>query len=816
MPDVKSGHLRIYCICGQKMKVSAKMFGLPGKCIACRQKIRIPKPTEVPEGTTEIYLKDYPELLRGPKRAAAEVEEERQAQEALDAARPREEKLDDSSTPITELDLVEGSTPQDRRSEASSLPIDPLQPLQVLCSLHYKLERQLETMEEYQHDDDALTAEVTGHLTRVRNRRAELDDYLHQLLMETAIELANTQEKIAQARLEARVGDTTFDEFQEAVHRFRTRRERLERRQQNLRGWLATTDPYVAGGFLDLSIEQIPAEGAKVTVPPEPGANSPLLTTLVAGMREALNRRGRADQKLDEAERLAEEDAGNRSLEDSRQECRRVRRMARNAVAFQLARLEQLEKDYKSDLETIRAQEDAARDRLKLGEIERGDYDASARLLLRAKKDVARAQTVVARALAANTPNDVPRPQGTFVERLGLKEKIGPAPDALVAWVSALALAVGVVLPVVGNLSLIAAFRDFQGLSGAAWSFLAPLTVALAVAAATVLSKPLTRGGVLLGVWCVGMTLGTYGLVAGFNSLDPVAAQFRSGGTWYLRPGVWLLDLGLWGTACAALIALWSSQSLRLLGLLIVGVGLAGGMLIPSDFGGTLAPRPTVDIALEEQQEDGSQAGVLRIANQGGRALNLVARPESGRSSYLVVMERRIGGNSWSDVGLDVEAIDSSPLIYELGANETYEIPFAVGPGEYQALLISDARETELRQQFSIASLPEPEPEPEPIVVAPVEPPAAPEEEFIPIAPAVAGSEVELQGILTAPDGETRFSFILHLPDETSQRVTLSLGQMLWNDWEVSEHNRNFNTVMLERDGELLILRRGERNPLAE
>jgi len=68
--------LRIYCICGQKMKVSETMLGLPGKCVACRQKIRIPRADELPLETDAngqravgvIYLKDHPEFLRKVKR----------------------------------------------------------------------------------------------------------------------------------------------------------------------------------------------------------------------------------------------------------------------------------------------------------------------------------------------------------------------------------------------------------------------------------------------------------------------------------------------------------------------------------------------------------------------------------------------------------------------------------------------------------------------------------------------------------------------------------------------------------------------------
>ena len=39
----------------------------------------------------------------------------------------------------------------------------------------------------------------------------------------------------------------------------------------------------------------------------------------------------------------------------------------------------------------------------------------------------------------------------------------------------------------------------------------------------------------------------------------------------------------------------------------------------------------------------------------------------------------------------------------------------------------------------------------------------------------------------------------------------LSLGENLWEDWDVSEFNPSFSTVTLQRGENLLILRRGER-----
>lgn len=836
MPDVQSSHLRIYCICGQKMKISEKMYGLPGKCIACRQKIRIPTQDEVPSGANEIYLKDHPELLRGPKRSKEDIAKQREAQKALDSVRPAD--LDDS-TPITELDLVGGLTPAEK-AEADArggvtLPLDTLDSLQKLCSIEYKIKRQLATLDDFEHDDDTLRAEVDGHLARVRKHRGALDDHLHQLLMEVAIELTNTQEKIGQTRLDARVGKLPFAKYQDIAYRLRARRDRLERRQQNLRGWLATTTPYGAGGLLDLSVDSLPQEGFSGSLPAEQNEADSLLQAHVAGLRAALSRRTHADRSLDEAERIAAEDEGE-SMNTARIDAQWERRLARAAVAFYLGRLERLKKDYASDLDTINAQMEAARGNLKVDEIDRRSYDEIERGLLRAKSDVARARTVVARALTANASSDVPHPSGTFLERIGISGSGAPSPNTWLGWSSALALCAGIFLPVLDGTSLVGAFLEFQAASGiAAWSFVVPILIALAVASAVQLPNASSRGLLLLLIWCIALATAGYGWFQGMNSLHPMAEMFRAGGSWLIRPGVWILGAGLAGIACAAVAALWSAQSLRLLVLSVLLLGIVALGLLPSDFGGLIAPRPVIDVVLTEGDEDSETPGSILITNLGRRALNLVSRPTDARSSYLLVMEKRVGANSWSEVNLPVSS-EASGIWQTVGPNESYTVPFRVGPGEYRVLLLSSARGTELSKSFPVEDRvaseiapqppndPIPEPEFNPFATAESTPVTAvvetiiEEEEPAPPALPAPGTlvQAELKGVMTGSEGATRFSFARYFPDDTRDRVTLLLGDFLWEEWEVAEYNPAFRTVTLQRAGHLLILRYGQAIDLPE
>jgi hypothetical protein len=83
----------------------------------------------------------------------------------------------------------------------------------------------------------------------------------------------------------------------------RSRRDHLERRRQNLRGWLVCENPFIAGGYLShASPERIPKEGFRVTFPPEPDLLRSLVDEHISTLREALYRKEQANRKLAETE----------------------------------------------------------------------------------------------------------------------------------------------------------------------------------------------------------------------------------------------------------------------------------------------------------------------------------------------------------------------------------------------------------------------------------------------------------------------------------------------------------------------------------
>lgn len=843
MPDVKSGTLRVYCLCGQKMKVSEKMYGLPGKCIACRQKIRIPRRDEVPEGTTEIHLRDHPEFLRGKPKAAAMTEEEREAKRALAAAKRATDGEDGDSTPNTELDLLESppvaestkSPPLEKPPRsASSIPLDPLLPLQVLCSLDYKLSRQLDTLQLDDHEDEVLLAELEGHLSRVRKARRRLDDHLHQVLMESAIELANTHEKLAQLKLSTRVGEVSWSEFRDTVHKLRVRRDRLERRQQNLRGWLAAKDPYLAGGLLDLSIESIPNDDTPISLPPEPEGEGVPLAWLTAGLREAFEQRATVRQRLDEVQRMGD----SREAEELKKEITQQRLLARARVGFYQDRLQQLKKDYTSDLETATAALTVARDKLRVDEMTREDYDALDREILRSKKDIARAQSIIARALGANSASDVPSPKGTFLERLGVSDGAPTGADAIAGYAAVLLLVASIFAPSIGTKSLISTAIELGDSAGAsAWLFLLPIALAAIAGMASPLPDRRWRGWLLISGGGIGIVAGAYLIHEGGYGFGSVASRFRTGAAWYLQPGIALYLLGTLAMAGGGTLALWSWRTMRPWVLAAAGLALLSVVIITTDFFGASRPRPGLSVELAA---DPIGAGVIRVTNSGGRPVHLLVRPSDARDGYRFLLERRVGPSSYAPASGEGpmfaggRAGGGNSVLFTVPSGGAQEIPFVLEPGEYRVTLEQRMPGSTLEQQFTITA---PAPEAAPAVnpgtqiPATVIPPAAETQapvisptadastaeqpagdESAPIE-STGGPEVNLTGIIASNGDPPQFNVDLTFEDGVTQRITIGLGGTVWDGWIIGEFNPDERTITLEREGRFLILRRGA--PLA-
>jgi hypothetical protein len=797
MPDGQVTKLRIHCICGQKMKVSAELFGRPGKCVACRQKIRIPNLDELPPNTDEVFLKNHPEFLRKSK------------------ARP----VDDLAPGTPSMEAETPGEPGHGRA-TGTVALDVLEPLRILCSLERKLDRQEALLREQPGAAPAHEERLPHYRERLHAARGELDEELRQRLMEVAIELASTQEKTTAAGLAVRVGEMDYFEYRDRVAKLRRRRDVLERRQENLRGWLATHDPYVAGGYEDLDDDYIPKEGVPVTFPKDVDESHALLDWHVEGLREGLSRLGQAERKLAELDRL---EAGGTDVATQRDVCGGAHARAASEVVFRRARLDQLKHDYTNEIQSVNSHIDLARGRRQVGEIDAKRQAVIERDLLRAKADLAKACDLITRALSANTAQDVPLHRGTFIHRLARAGQDTRLPvDSWLAWAAALVLLATLFLPAVGDLSPVAAFRLLRGPAPQVhWLITGPVLTALLLSVAACIPRTGIRG-VLFSVICVvGAVAGVqyFHEAAGYD-LGPLGERLRSGTPWFMRTGPVMQAMAMMGIALAAAWALAKKPGFRSVLIVAAVVAVAGMAAAATDLAGIRTARPEIDAATLPAAGSGDLKRVeVTVSNRGTRPL-LLTSTTGVRNAYTYIFERRTGTKSWTDItetgriaingdrGLPPGAGFQN---MEVAPGDEARFTYDLVPGIYQALLRRQADDKKIRREITIQndSIPQ-----EPSGEA-VEPPPTRNDPETPQT-VMPRMEVELGGIIAGKGQEPRFMIFLHMPGGDTRTRKLGIGGEVFDGWAAAEYNPDEKTVTLRKEDAILILRTGGRVPLEQ
>lgn len=853
--------LRIYCICGQKMKVSESMFGLPGKCVACRQKIRVPRPDQLPDDTAEVYLKDHPEFLRKSRR--------HKGGDGRGKAVPKPENEIQAEVSTEE---PEGLPLGDVR-EAPAVPsLDILEPLRVLCSLEHKVQRQLGGQEDSSSNMTAADrVALEGFLDRVRRSRTELDEELRQRLMEVAIEISSTQEKIIQTGLSARIGEIEFGAHYQTVDALRRRRDELEREQQNLRGWLSVSDPHAAGGYSNVSLDSLPDEGFDLEWPhvvPDP---RPLLDQHVEGLREAFLRRERAEKRLQETEKLKSE--GRMSLlalQDALADSEAERKRAEAEVTYRRKRLEDLITDATGDIQTAQVCLEYWRKRFNSNEIDKHRFATAENELLTAQRDAARVHDIVSKALVASAAPDVPALKGTFLKRLARAlpaetPKEDSSVDLWLAWLSALFMGLSVLLPLVDDLPLFAAFQN-AGLRGQAihWVMIAPVAAGLIVALATMLPNRQSRGLAFTGFWLLLTVVGSVIFHEAGYGMGTLAVRFREGTNWLIRPGVIMLfgaNGALLGAACAAL---WRIPNMRRILVGIITFSFVASIMLFTDFGGYFAPRPKMSAAWTSSNatDKALYDTAVTIQNAGGRRLILASAEATNRNAFHFVFERNSGDDSWIPVGAP-KTIDSNAGVVALPGPEVRNVVvpardalvmrYDLAPGSYRLRLFQNAAMKDVATQSFVLEAPpeshitaivppvpdEPQPPSEerpasastpseastpstPTTSSALDTSATGEattEEAVPrrepIVLETPGLDVELRGIVNPPQRGPRFLVVLYLPDGTTRNLNPEIGDSIYGSWIVSEFNSLRQTVTLANGDDIIVLNRGQRIPLS-
>lgn len=809
--------LRIYCLCGQKMKVSPSMFGRPGKCVACRQKIRVPRQDEIDDDCSEIHLRDHPEFLRKSKSRRAPVKIA--VQEAL---------------PDAALDVVENVESEDislgdeSESDTPSTPLDIFEPLQVLCSLEEKVQRGVQEIRNVpagparSRDKSALL----GYKSLVRGARAALEEKLRDRLHAVTNQLTDTKDQIARAALALRVGEYDYPTYQRHMNSLRHRRDRLARRRENLVGWLHTQDPYMAGGLLDVSFDDIPVEAAEVTFPLEAPPDGAPINERITALRDALAWREEADLKTREVGRMRKEDALSdvgSGAPESAEQANALR--ARADVAFSRDRLRQLMRDLDDDNKAIRAHLEVVRRRVESGELGKSAYQSLEVELLQAQSDNNRARALAERALNANSVQDVPTPSGTFINRMMAPtvSARGLGLDSFVAWVAAGLLLINIFAPVTA------------GQAGSNMALLPGMVTGLFVSAILLVlagAVPFrTTRGVLLNLLWVGTTLAmAYTANEARFLLDPVGVAIRSDPRWFMAPGILMMVLGALVMGLAASLSLMNAPRWRSLPTVCAILVVAGMVVFLSNFGGAMVAKPILDEPVSKPSPDAPAryASVIGLRNDGWRSMWLGEVDPKVPTPVMFALERRIGANSWKELLAPNEIVqeghtwhpmrDNMLPMVEVAPGEVVRLHYVLDPGTYRVSVraTGGVRLSPVSHEMTLAPLVSEEAEEEPPAPTAVfeSSPAAGTDAVVEDVAPVSSRAIELRGILNSAQRTPRFVLMVTTEDGRQRKQYVDLGAEIVGGWRAEEFNPGTQSLTVAKEGEILVLNSGEILPL--
>lgn len=556
--------VRLFCSCGQKMRVHPAVESLPGRCVSCHRKFWTPRLDELPPDAEEVRLADHPEWRRAPGERTRPVPPPPEAKPASAPPAPPPAK-----PPLPPVEPVREQTgPQDpsirsevagrTRSDAAlpAVPLDILEPLRRVASCVELVEQRMREPAEGRTGPDQATLESYRRiLAGIRERH---EQRLKSALFDATERLVALLEGTALATLKFRTGELSYDRFYAAVWEFRARRESLERHRQNLRGWLACRDTLSLGGPVAVSLDDIDLESSDLDLTAPVPVADPLIPHHVGGLGEALEAQDRAARRLRECRRMgADSGLSGAALAAAEQAAAADLARVRAEAAFRRARLEEMLRDFDADRAAIEARLQLPADKTDEG---------AALELRRTLDDMRRLRGWIRAALDAKSAADLPLAQPTLFRRLDSRKAVAEvAVEALPAYAAA-------VLLLVLSVPLFSATPAGGGYVPSGTAALAALVMAFTSAVAPVLRDRMVRGAVLAGI------LAAQGLVWGAD------LGMASGGTPALS--AWLAAALLaFAASAAALAAVWLPARPRELALavavsavLCAGAFTAGGL----------------------------------------------------------------------------------------------------------------------------------------------------------------------------------------------------------------------------------------------
>ncbi len=797
MAETDKSDLRIFCICGQKMKVSSDVFGHPAKCVACRQKIRIPRADEIPPDTREIHLSAHPEFLRRVKRH------------------------------ITAADIEPDVVSLGNMQTASEVALEILEPLRLLCSLEYSLSR---SNGHSKDGADLASPSDTAALTRVRQARADLDQELRKQLQQVSENAHTAAEELALLSVAVRTGERDFLAARERLGELRSRRDHLERHRQNLKGWLTCDDVFAAGGHdRQATLNHIPSDGFNITFLAEPESFRPLVESQVEALRDVLLMQERAQRTLHETERVITEGrTGCELLEPNVVSAKSEIGRAKAGVAFVRGRLERLGRDSVSDAQAVESQLQRARNNLTDGTLDQARYHALRHDLRGVAGEIELTKRLIARALRATSAKDVPEGVLSMGGVSGWDGGMVTHADTWLSWSAAALFLICLFIPMFEGTSCLAVLGSDSATPLLRTLALGFVVFSLSCACMGFVARRSVRGWGFCLVGLGSCLAGTYWLHEAKYAAGPLGYAIREEGAlmWLMRPGMLLAASSAGLVLLAGWIALGPSKASRRISFSVIALTL--GILavaIMTNFGGYSRPHPQVSQTSHvlSAQGDARFETIITLGNSGSRPYGLLDGTSSPAHICHFSLERQQGTGVWMDAG--------APRTVRIGGVER-DAPWAhvsVGPEE-EADLVYELTSGHYRMRLTPAW-----PHSDPIVVGfTLAVDSNVSAETVLDSKVVAPSEshsvemshqpqdasqakkggggiiVELCGIASAEGLEPHFAVTLTMPDGTIVKRDLRLRGELHAPWQLVEYNPQQQTVTLSGDGQLVILRRGE------
>lgn len=460
------------------------MYGRAAKCPACHQKWFIPHKQEIPTDSTSINLKDHPELLRKagelvrpgfhdapcaaknddavprdlsgdilpPSQLAAQTKDVDSDAPGLPEGTAGENKQDDGDTaPKTPkymmlLEAEQGEAAQVMHRKKKT-PLDVLDPLRLLFSYRAQVECRKKAGDAADRDDieekevlDAYDRSLQRMMSRLH---ASLDNEFESSMRQcTAIE-----EDIARASVALRVGDITLEAFLAKTGDLRIQREVLERHCYNLAAWRAVDSPELAGGLMDVRLEEFDTSSFSIALP-APARSTTQSAYLFYGeeLAEALRMRAAVERRRAEWHALAADNTfPSSAVKEGIAETETVLDRIKARIRFCHERLERLLLDCDNDLNTLRVYLGMVGERASRGEMSEGARAAVEHRTEQVRANFLRLRALLRKTISANSPEEIPILPDTLLRQIN---HVSPASARVLKLVllSALLLMLGAVL----------------------------------------------------------------------------------------------------------------------------------------------------------------------------------------------------------------------------------------------------------------------------------------------------------------------------------------------------------------------------------